>query len=87
VAGRENARRLPSPHSLPPDSATRLRCAEGDQTSGEVPGLPLEPQVGPVVTGPPVVPASADCFGASRRSRATDAEAQAEATDAAAMTR
>jgi hypothetical protein len=34
-------------------------------------------EVGPVATGPSAVPPPADCFGAARRSRATDVEAQA----------
>ena len=53
------------------DSATRLTSAEGDQTSGEVPAPAKKARIGPVMTGLPAVPASADCFGASGRSRAT----------------
>jgi len=65
-----------------PDSASRLVCAEGDQTSGEVVrsmqagGADIcvchpRRRSNPAVTGLPVVPASADCFGTGcRRSRA-----------------
>jgi hypothetical protein len=61
------------PEVWPPsdnERATRLVCAEGDQTSGEVPAPAKNCRTGPIVTGPPVVPESADCFGAAGRSRA-----------------
>jgi hypothetical protein len=51
--------------------ATRLACAAGDQTSGEVPDR--RPDGGGRagrVADLPVVPGSADCFGANGRSRA-----------------
>jgi len=69
AGGRRNAE-AGSSGGRPPRTATRLTCAVGDQTSGEVPDRQPKDPVGPVVTGSSVVLTSADCFGAAGRSRA-----------------
>jgi hypothetical protein len=67
--------------------ATRLTCAKGDKTSGEVPDRPPRRAVRPVVTGPPVVPQSADWFGWTRRSRARTPRRRRTRNGAAVTTR
>jgi len=80
----------PEAGCLRSERATRLTCAEGEKTSGEVP-VPAKRKPGnrPIVTDSPAVPASADWFGSAGRSRVTNVEAQARSRwcDAAVTTR